>query len=214
MPKEINPILKAYIHIARGIAATFGSNCEVVLHDFGDMENSIVVIENGHVTGRSVDTPLPEYSLQKIERNVEGKDLINYTSKSTIGRELKSTTMFIKDDNGKSVGCLCINFDMTELVMAKNAISDIIQISEEEVVERVGAVSKVNDVLQDMVKDTIENFGRPVIYLSKEEKVQIVSQLDDKGIFLIKGAIDYVANALQVSRYTIYNYLDEIRVNK
>jgi predicted transcriptional regulator YheO len=47
--------------------------------------------------------------------------------------------------------------------------------------------------------------------MSKEEKVQICKQLDAQGAFLIKGAIDYVAAILCVSRYTIYNYLDEIR---
>ena len=51
-------------------------------------------------------------------------------------------------------------------------------------------------------------------YLTKDEKVQIVNKLDRQGAFLIKGAIDYVAKVLCVSRYTIYNYLDEIRVEK
>ena len=42
--------------IARGIAATFGSNCEVVVHDVSGKGNNstIVAIENGHVTGRKV----------------------------------------------------------------------------------------------------------------------------------------------------------------
>ena len=34
MPKDVHPIMKRYIPIVRGIAGTFGSNCEVVLHDF------------------------------------------------------------------------------------------------------------------------------------------------------------------------------------
>ncbi|MDD2481760.1 MAG: helix-turn-helix domain-containing protein, partial [Lutispora sp.] len=39
--------------------------------------------------------------------------------------------------------------------------------------------------------------------------MNIVETLEDKGVFLIKGAVDYVAKVLCVSRYTIYNYLDE-----
>ena len=40
--------------VAKGIAATFGSNCEVVIHDVSGKgsDNTIVAIENGHVTGR------------------------------------------------------------------------------------------------------------------------------------------------------------------
>ena len=47
--------------------------------------------------------------------------------------------------------------------------------------------------------------------MEKEDKLVIVRRLDEKGVFLVKGAIDYVANILGVSRYTIYNYLDEVR---
>lgn len=40
--------------IATGLAAQFGDNCEVVVHDLARnvAESSIVHIENGHITGR------------------------------------------------------------------------------------------------------------------------------------------------------------------
>ncbi|MBE3114904.1 MAG: helix-turn-helix domain-containing protein, partial [Actinobacteria bacterium] len=38
--------------------------------------------------------------------------------------------------------------------------------------------------------------------------------LQKKGIFLVKGNIDKIANKLNVSRYTIYNYLSEIKPDK
>jgi len=213
MSRQINPEVTRYIHIAKGIAETFGANCEVVVHDFADLERSIVAIFNGHVTGRSLTTPMPDYSLDKIKQSKEGNDIYNYTSKSTLGRELKSTTMFIKDANEEVVGCVCINFDMTELVGFKNALNELTKVADDENTN-LGDVNKVNDVLIDMVQDTINKFGRPIIYLNKDEKVSIVRDLDDKGVFLIKGAVEYVANALNVSRYTIYNYLDGIREGK
>ena len=42
--------------MAKGLAGQFGRNCEVVIHDLRetDTEHSIVYIENGHVTGRSI----------------------------------------------------------------------------------------------------------------------------------------------------------------
>ena len=92
-------------------------------------------------------------------------------------------------------------------------MNELCKVDEKEV-EAIGEVNKVNDVLYDIVENTIHKYGRPVIYLTKDEKVSIVKDLEEKGVFLIKGAIDYVANALQVSRYTIYNYLDGIRETK
>ena len=35
--------------------------------------------------------------------------------------------------------------------------------------------------------------------------------LDEAGFFLIRDSVDHVAGQLDVTRYTIYNYLSEIR---
>ena len=198
--------------MVKGIGQTFGSNCEVVLHYFGDLQDSIVAIENGHVTGRSLGSPMTEYSLKQVRKGNTNEDIINYTGKSTDGRVLKSSTMFIKDDEGDVIGCFCINFDMTELVVAKKVLSEIMTISGED--KDAENTNMINDVLSDIVQKNIDDAGKPIAYLSKEEKVAIVKKLDVQGAFLIKGAIDYVAKVLCVSRYTIYNYLDEIRIEK
>lgn len=213
MDNTLNPILKSYIPVVEGISKTFGRNCEVVLHDFSKMQSSIVAIENGHVTGRSVGSPMTEVGLQAVRKGNIKDNIINYTGKSLEGRVLKSSTMFIKDENDKVLGCLCINFDLSELVVAKKVIDDITktEVSETEKSSDESG-NRVNDVLIDIVKNTLEEMGKPVAYMGKEEKVNIVKKLDNQGAFLIKGAIDYVAKVLCVSRYTIYNYLDEIRV--
>lgn len=211
MESTIHPILKSYIPFAKGIAATFGPNCEVVVHDFSNLENSILVIENGQVTGRNISSPMTEISLKKVVEGQVEEDLINYTGKSTDGRVLKSTTMFIRDENEKVIGCFCINFDMTELVAAQRVLNDIMRINAEAQDRSEDFQNKVNNVLTDIVQNTLKDFGKPVAYLTKEDKVFIVQKLDQQGAFLIKGAIDYVAKVLCVSRYTIYNYLDEIR---
>lgn len=219
MGSKMHPTLKAFIPFVKGLAETFGSNCEVVLHDFSDLQHSIVAIENGHVTGRSVGSPMMEASLKLYVSEKVDEDNINYTGKSADGRVLKSSTMFVKDEKGKVLGCLCINYDITELVAVQRVMNDLMKVSgqdlglkPEEQTEEVFNV--VSGVLKDIVNDTIQIIGKPIIYLSKEEKVNIVEILDQKGAFLIKGAIDYVAEVLCVSRYTIYNYLDEIREQK
>lgn len=210
MKNEIPNDLEKFIPIVKGIAETFGSNCEVVLHSFQDLQDSIITIENGHVTGRSLGSPMTEVSLKKIREGKTNEDIINYTGKSTDGRVLKSSTMFLKDDDGEVMGCLCINFDMTELVVARKVLSEIMTVADDQT--KPESTNKINDVLSDLVQKNIDDAGKPIAYLSKEEKVTIVMNLDKQGAFLIKGAIDYVAKVLCVSRYTIYNYLDEIRI--
>lgn len=219
MSSKIHPTLSAFIPFVKGLAETFGSNCEVVLHDLTDLQHSIIAIENGHVTGRNIGSPMTEASLKLYVNDKVDEDNINYTGKSADGRVLKSSTMFIKDEKGKVLGCLCINFDITELVGVQRVMNELMKVSGTDVGVKLAdsgeeVINIVSSVLKDIVNETIQNNGKPIIYLSKEEKVGIVEILDQKGAFLIKGAIDYVAEVLCVSRYTIYNYLDEIRETK
>jgi predicted transcriptional regulator YheO len=215
--KEINPILKNLIPFVEGLANTIGKNCEVVLHDLEHPQKSIVAISNGHVTDRKVGGPMTEMGLKAIRNKEYEQGLIKYKTITNHGRTLKSSTFFIKDLEGKVIGCLCINMDITELLLVKNIIDDMAitvepQIESPQADETYG--SNINDILYNVVERVIAEFGKPIAYLNKEEKVQIVKQLDEKGMFLIKGAVDYIAEILCVSRYTIYNYLDEIRDEK
>jgi len=211
--RTVHPIMKRYIPIVKGIAGTFGSNCEVVLHDFSDLNHSIVTIENGEVTSRDSNSSMTDHSLQQVKAGNTQKDTINYSGKGSDGRTIKSTTMFIRDEADKVIGCLCINFDVTEFSIAKRALTDMLDFGGEPT--KVDKSSKkINDVLSEVVQTKIDDIGKPVAYLNKDEKVKIVNQLDGQGVFLIKGAIDYVADILCVSRYTIYNYLDETREEK
>ncbi|QZY57075.1 helix-turn-helix transcriptional regulator [Crassaminicella profunda] len=213
MEKSIHPILKAIVPLVEGIAKTFGKNCEMVLHDFCNGKSSIIAIENGHVTGRSIGSPMTEAGLKAVQKGNVRNNVINYTGETTDGRVLKSSTMPVKDQDGNVIGLLCINFDMSSLIVAQNAINEIMQVKDEnEVQNNHYSTNNVNDVLTNIVTNTISQLGKPVAYMNKEEKVNIVKRLDEQGAFLIKGAIDYVAKVLCVSRYTIYNYLDEIRV--
>lgn len=201
------------IQIVEGIATTMGKNCEVVLHDISNPKNSIVAIANGHITGRSIGGPMSEYGLATLRKGVFDSPKANYLKKTPDGRVLKSTTSFIKDGAGSVIGFLCINVDISELTMMKNILTDFLTVD-----ETIGGGDKdtfgdsINDVLSTIVNRVLEEFGRPVNFMSKEDKVNLVENLDQKGIFLVKGAVDYVAKVLCVSRYTIYNYLDEIRI--
>lgn len=217
MKKAIHPLLENFIPFVQGLANTIGKNCEVVLHDITNPQQSIIAIANGHITHREVGSPMTEMGLKAIRNREYEQGLIKYKTITNNGRTLKSSTFFIKDMEGEVIGCLCINMDVTELLLVKNIIDDM-SIAGEREIDAPKAdetySSNINEILYNVVDRVIEDFGKPVAYLSKDEKVKIVKKLDGKGMFLIKGAVDYIADVLCVSRYTIYNYLDEIRDEK
>lgn len=215
--EKIHPILKSYIPVVEAIGNSFGKNCEVVLHDVRNVDKSIIAIANGHVSKRSIGSPMSEYGLKTLRQGQYDKNIVNYKKKTADGRILKSTSMFIKDENGVLLGLLCINYDISEFMVVKGIIQELTNVSDDaEVIEddATAAFDNINEVLTSVVDRTIESFGKPVAFITKEEKVSIVETLNEKGVFMIKGAIDHVAKVLCVSRYTIYNYLDEIRITE
>jgi predicted transcriptional regulator YheO len=68
------------------------------------------------------------------------------------------------------------------------------------------------DTLQRLlVERAVADVDVPVALMKKAHKSTVVRVLDDAGYFLIKDSVDHLAGALDVTRYTIYNYLNEIR---
>ncbi len=63
----------------------------------------------------------------------------------------------------------------------------------------------------DRLIDTVETeLGGPLPALSREDKQRAVRLLDERGAFILRRAVEDVADAMGVSRITIYNYLNAI----
>lgn len=210
---DVHPILRALIPVAEGIKDTFGSGCEVVIHSLKKPESSLIHTA-GNVTGRKLGAPLTDLVLKKLKQQGNfASDLIGYETRTKDGRVLKSSTMFIKDENGDIIGCFCINFDMANILTCMKILESFAKTNMGESETKENFYYDVNEAMEEIVNGVIRENPKPITLMEKEDKVKIVKQLDNRGVFLVKGAIDFVANVLGVSRYTIYNYLDEVRSN-
>ena len=90
--------------IAHGLAAQFGSNCEVVVHDLDPdrLDNSIVLIENGHVSHRKQGDGPSHIVLEALKSDPAAlKDKLSYLTRTHDNRILKSSTLYIRDEEGK-----------------------------------------------------------------------------------------------------------------
>ena len=95
----------------------FGEKSEIILHDLtGDYNHSIVSIRNGYITDRKVGDCGSNLGLEVLRGTVKDGDRYNYVINAQDGKLLRSSTMFLKDDDGKIIGSLCINTDITETV--------------------------------------------------------------------------------------------------
>ena len=146
---------------------------------------------------------------------------MNYRSETQEGRTLRSSTLFLKDEEDVAVGCICINVDLTSSIEMRDFFTrHFIGVEDggedasgsEEVTEIFS--HDVSELKKELVKRAIQEVGVPVSLMRKEHKLQVVKALDRDGLFLIRGAAEYVAQALGVTRYTIYNYRDSVRTNE
>jgi predicted transcriptional regulator YheO len=69
--QPFDPRMRPLLPLVQGLAEMFGPDCEVVLHDISQLPHSIVAIENGHVTGRSVGDVPTDVMLRSLRRAAE-----------------------------------------------------------------------------------------------------------------------------------------------
>ena len=195
--------------IARGISAQFGSNCEVVVHTIaeGSAEHSIDTIENGHVTGRKAgDGPSP-IVLEQLSRKGVPDDQLCYLTKTPNSKILKSSSMYIRDENGEVGAILSINFDISALSMLESAVSELISPAPE-VREPRPIPLNVNDLLDELIARSEALVGKPAALMNKDDKVRAIQFLNSSGALLITKSGEKIAKYFGISKYTLYSYLD------
>ncbi len=196
--------------LAKALAVQFGSQCEVVVHDLTHgSENTILAIQNGHVSGRNVGDGASPIVLRALGAKEAVEDKFGYLIRTRDGRLLKSSSIFLRDENGHAIALLSINFDITEITHANLILEQFVSIAQETQPDGAGdsVFSSVSDVLDTLIEESAEQVGKPVALMNKEDKIKAVQYLDNKGAFLIKKSGDRVAKFYDISKYTLYNYL-------
>lgn len=234
MPKHPNcsPQLKMFFPVVRGLAKILGGDYEVNLHDVSMPEHSLVMCENGHVTGRTVGGPMTDFGLCMLQSE-EYKDkegIFNYLARNNRGELIKCSAIFIRDESKKIIGFLCINYDISKAIAAQELIEGLLHLDMENMgqyqensqpsddAEKANFPPPVREWfaqdLEGVFSDSLEKvklrIGKPLSKLSKAEKQNVVHELRDKGFFLLKGAVDILAKEMGNTKYTVYSYIRDI----
>jgi len=211
--RRLDPVLEALKGIVEDLTEAIGPECEVVLHDFKDLRRSIVAI-GGNVTERHIGGPPTDLLLQLVHEERTNKNPTNYRTKTGDGKTLRSSTLFIKDTEGRVIGSLCINYDITYLVHFDNWLNKFCSTSDggpanDGSVENFA--QNIEDVLHTAIDRAITSVSVPIPSMQKKDRMKVVRMLDEMGVFMIKSSVKHAAKQLGVSRDTIYTYLDDIR---
>lgn len=210
----VNPELESFLPVVQGLAELFGTNCEVVLHDLSAIPASVVAIENGHVTGRDLGDPPTDQMLRTL-RNVDRVPDVRIYASSREGKVLKSLAVTLRGREAQPIGILGVNFDVSEMVQVQRALATLTALgrlgSEAVPVTEEIFSGDIRDVLAGMIAATLREMGKTPAAMSRDEKMEVVKRLEERGAFLVKRSAEQVAEALDLSRFTVFAYLKEIR---
>lgn len=200
--------------LAHGLAIQFGSSCEIAIHDLKtkDLEKSIVYIENGHVSNRQTGDGPSGIVLETLQSDPSTiHDKLSYLTKTEDGRILKSSTFYIREDDGSISYIFSLNYDITAFTAASTAIQSLIA-TKDNLPDLTGdsprqITHNVNELLDLLIEQAVAKVGKPVAMMNKDDKVAVVQYLDHAGAFLITKSGDKVSSYLGISKFTLYSYM-------
>ena len=232
---KMNPRLQILVPVVRGLAKVLGSDYEVNLHDVSMPEHSMVLCENGHVTGRAAGGPMTDFGLYMLQsEDYKNKDgVYNYLARNNRGELIKCSCIFIRDEMNKVIGFLCINYDISKAAAAKELVESLLHLDMDNVEQypdtlpepkqpnpdnfpapiREWFAQDLEEVVTDSLSQVKDRIGRPLNYLSKPEKQRVIRELHDMGFFRLKGSVERLAKEMENTKFTIYSYIRDVQKN-
>ena len=193
-------ILHSYCQTLDGLSNYLGNGYEIVLHSLEDYEHSAIKVINGYHTGRAEGAPITDLALKMLEqirRNEENDHGVIYFSTN------------VKD---RIIGLLCINFYMNT-TMADFFRNFAVPIpSDSDGLTVSGQIHETfSQSSSDLLEQTIQTVRQEVLMdsaiSSTNKNKEIIFRLYQQGIFNLKDAVITIADALGISKNTVYLHL-------
>ncbi len=196
------PLLEQLEQIAQGLGQTFAPFCEVVLHDLTDSKNAILAIHN-NLSGRKVRQRATEIGLARIADPKYPQVIANYANTFSDGRRAKSTSIGIKDANGKYIAALCLNIDLTLFQSLQGVIGQFTSIGAGR-----GVPESLNATGADAIRARIDHFAASLATTPRAPKAEdrraLLRELKDGGDLQVRRSSEIIATHIGVSRATVY----------
>lgn len=194
--------------LAEFLSKALGDTTEVAVHSLDDLGESLCILKNGHITGRHEKMGLTDLALDMLRDKSQDFDApykINYSSQTSDGRTLRSSTVIFHDDAQNPKAILCLNHDDAHFHHMINHLQKITNIDDHESNENFSAdITKMGESI--ILEVMAENYTA-VEKLTAQEKQELVAKMVHAGAFEVKGSVEVAARVLKVSEPTLYRYL-------
>ncbi|AKU24186.1 PAS domain-containing protein [Massilia sp. MB5] len=202
--KDHDHLIAQLQHIAAGLGQTLAPFCEVVLHDLRDPHSTVLAIHN-NLSGRQPGDPATELGLARIADPAYPQVLANYPNHFPDGRQAKSTSIGIKDDEGNYVAALCMNVDLSLFRSLHSLLGQFGSVDANAAIQE-----SLDPAGADAIRARIDQFAARLATtpraLKADERRNLLRELKSAGLLDLRRAMEIIAQHLGVSRATVYNY--------
>lgn len=200
-------LMREAAKITAALGETFAPLCEVVLHDLTDPEHAIMQIAN-NLSGRSVGDSATEMGLARMADPTFPDVVANYSNNFADGRQVKSTSIGLRDKSGNFVAAICLNVDTSFLRSIGAYMNALTKTNAEAPVSEVLTSKKPADFRAKIMAFSAAR-NRDPRSLTTTEKREILRELAQQGEFERRGVAEEVAAIIGISRSNVYYYLKD-----
>ena len=205
-------ILDSYAQMVEHLSAYLGTVYEISLHSLEDLDHSVIKIMNGYHSGRTAGAPLTDLALNMLKRISDqglssANTYISYNAVNSMGERLKSSTIPIFGENRRIIGILCINMYLdSPLSEILETLTDTNGGEPQQEYFAKDTSDSIHRLINDARNQIMYNNSIAPVNKNKE----LIRLLHERGVFQIKNAIPQVADALGISKNTVYMHLRNI----
>lgn len=203
-------IINSNIALMDCLGALFGDNCELVLHSFESLDESVIYIVNGHITGRKIGAPITNIALEKLSefnRTHEVWD-VYFSNKNDDNKPLKSASLLIVNSNCTPIGMICINYSLDISINAFIKTFTEVQVKR----KKENFSNDVNEMIFSHLEPIRDRVYSDKSIPSKNKVSEIITQLFDIGLFELSITTKIVSSELGISPATVYKHLRKISI--
>jgi predicted transcriptional regulator YheO len=204
-------IINSYKTTIDALAAYLGAAFEIVLHDLGDLDHSVIKIVNGFHSGRKEGAPITDLALLMLEKISKGttekgtaERFSTYYAKSKYGKPVKSTTMAIFGEADTAIGLLCINMYMDSPL---TSLLQSFSLDDSRAYSSENFINDSDELIIRALEKVKQEVSQDGSILASQKNKEIVTLLYYQGIFKLKNSVKIISENLAISRNTVYMHI-------
>lgn len=196
------------------IAELLGPEAEVLVYDVPKKTavyavNPLEDIREGSPMG----SPETDYLAAGLDK--KQNFAVNYRALSKSRHKLKSASLFLRDEKGRTAAVLTVNIRVDKYIELREMINVMIrgQRPEEQEIQDgfyFGQEVTFLEIMQKAILDELGKYAAAPNRLSYQERISLIEALHKKGVFNVKGAVTELARLLETTETSIYRYLNKL----